>query len=312
MKAPLTVTENTAAGTAPVDTPESPTPPRIRRFLAGIAVAAYYLFWAVTHQGLADDFGPVFALMADIAFVLPMAGVVRSFGPSIGYRRNAWLLFLLPVFGLLILAGAIYRLALLPFKPWTGTLVPYDWTRGFKAAVALGTCFWVALLAFSVPRQQWPLERTLDDAVARKLTAANREALGPHSRLLAIFDRGEEALALVEVTTEGQDPIFRAWWFEPHRSWWRTGWRLDTDSIAGTTTVLGDPKCSDDFHDWCRVGLPESASGFTMEFENGRTATGSASDGLGVAFVRPSAPPVRVIAYNSLGQVVADYPVGNS
>jgi hypothetical protein len=311
MKSPLTVTEEPAAETAATDPPE-PQPPRTRRFLAGLAVAAYYVFWAGTRQGLADDFGPLFALAADAAFALPVAGAVRGFGPFIGYRRNAWLLFLLPVFGLLILAGAVYRLALLPFKPWTGTMVPHDWTRGFKVAVGLGICFWVAMLAFTIPRQQWPLERTLDDAVARKLAAANREVYGPRSRLLAVFDRGEEALALVEVTAHGQDPIFRAWWFEPHRSWWRTGWRLDTDSIAGTTTVLGDPTCSDDFYDWCRVGLPVDATGFTMEFENGRTATGSASDGLGVAFVRPSAPPVRVVAYDSLGRVVADYPVGNS
>ncbi|MEX0791005.1 MAG: hypothetical protein WD178_09550 [Actinomycetota bacterium] len=288
------------------------TPPMSRRLLSGLAVAGYLLAWIFVRQRVDVGLGPLFANLVDAVFLLPIAAVIRILGPAIGHRRNAWWLLLVPLFNIMVAAAVIYRLAGLPYRPWAGTLLPYEWTRGIRLAVAAGILISLGALAFSLPLQQWPVERTLDGAVAKKLAVSNRSALSGTSRVLMVFDRGEEAVALVETTVPGERPRFRAWWFSPDRSWWRTGWRLEDDSAAGSGYVLGEPHCADDFYDWCRVGLPPEATGFTVEFENGRTATGTASGGLGVAFIRPSAPPVRVVAYDQLGQVIADYPLAAS
>ena len=305
MSAPPRVIEGLAGARLP---PEEPPPVR-RRILGGLAVAGYLIMWTVARQWAATGFGPLFANLADACFLLPVAVLIRKLGPAIGYRRNAWWLLLIPLFNIMVAAGVIYRVVGLPYRPWAGTLLPYEWTRGFRAAVAAGVLITLVALGLSLPAQQWPIERTLDGAVAKKLAASNRSSLSGTSRVLMVFDRGEEAVALVETTVAGESPRFRAWWFQPDHSWWRTGWRLEDDSIAGSSYVLGEPHCADDFYDWCRVGLPREATGFVMEFENGRTAAGTASGGLGVVFIRPSAPPVRVVAYDQLGRLIADYPV---
>ncbi|HYN98817.1 MAG TPA: hypothetical protein VEU28_04015 [Actinomycetota bacterium] len=289
--------------------PKVPPPPRGRRLLGGLAVAAYLLVWAFVRYRAQVTLGPLFGHLVDALFLLPIVAVVHAAGPAIGHRRNAWLLLFIPLFNIMVAAGVIYRLVTLPHRPWSGTLLPDEWTRGFRLAVGAGILITVGAIGYSAPLQQWPVERTLDEAVAQKLAASNRSPLNATSRLLMVFDRGDEAVALVHTTSAGEEPMFRAWWFRPESCWWRTGWRLDDDSVAGAEYVVGTPECSDDFHDWCRVGLPKEATGFVMEFENGRSATGVAFDGLGVAFVRPSAPPVRVVAYDRLGQVIADYPV---
>lgn len=304
MSSPPSVIDQ-ATGTA---LSKDPVPPLGRRLLASAAVVAYVGIWVVVRHRFNVGYGLMFGHLVDAAFLLPIVLLIRMGGPAIGHRRNAWWLLFLPVFNVLLAAGVVFRLALLPHKPWAGTLVPEEWSRGFKLAAAAGLLFTLAVVAFNLPQQQWPLEHTLDEAVAGKLEKANRSPLASTSRLLMVFDRGDEAVALVETTETGEDPIFRAWWFEPVRSRWRNSWRLDTDSVAGARSVIGIPHCSEDFHDWCRVGLPQDATGFTMEFENGRQATGTASDGLGVAFVRPSSPPVRVVAYDRLGKTIGDYP----
>lgn len=292
---------------AGADPPGEALPPLSRRLLGGAAVAVYLLIWTVVRHRFNTGYGLMFGHLVDAAFLVPVLVLIRTAGPAIGHRRNAWWLLFVPIFNLLVVSAVIYRLALLPNKPWAGTLLPHAWTRAVKLSVVAGVLITLLAVAYSVPQQRWPLEGTLDDAVARKLDGSNSSALPSTSRLLMVFDRGDEAVALVETIENGEDPIFRAWWFHPVRSWWRNSWRPDDDSIAGAPSVVGIPQCSGDFRDWCRVGLPQEATGFVIEFENGRQATGTASGGLGVAFVRPSAPPVRVVAYDGLGQVIADY-----
>ncbi len=301
MSSPPIVIEQ-AGGTGP---PKEALPPLGRRLLGSAAVVAYLLIWTLVRHRFNTGYGLMFGHLVDVAFLLPILVLIRTAGPATGHRRSAWWLLFLPVFNIFLASAVIYRLAILPHKPWEGNVFPHEWTKGFKLSVAAGVVITLVAVAYSLPQQSWPLERTLDDAVAGRLGASNGSSSA--SRLLMVFDRGDEAVALVETVENGDDPIFRAWWFEPVRSWWRNGWRLDTDSVAGAPSVVGIPQCSDDFHDWCRVGLPREATGFVIEFENGRQATGTASGGLGVAFVRPSAPPVRVVAYDRLGEVIADY-----
>jgi hypothetical protein len=284
MSSPPIVIEQ-AGGAEP---PGEALPPLSRRLLGGAAVIAYLLIWVVVRHRFNVRYGLMFGHLVDAAFLVPVLVLIRTAGPAIGHRRSAWWLLFVPIFNLLVVSAVIYRLAILPHKPWSGTLLPHAWTRAVKLSVAAGVV--ITLLA-----------------MANRLDASNRSPRSSTSRLLMVFDRGDEAVALVETVENGDDPIFRAWWFQPVRSWWRNGWRLDTDSVAGARSVVGIPQCSDDFHDWCRVGLPQVATGFVIQFENGRQATGTASGGLGVAFVRPSAPPVRVVAYDSLGRVIADY-----
>jgi hypothetical protein len=303
MSSPPIVIEQ-AGGAEP---PGEALPPLSRRLLGGAAVIAYLLIWVVVRHRFNVRYGLMFGHLVDAAFLVPVLVLIRTAGPAIGHRRSAWWLLFVPIFNLLVVSAVIYRLAILPHKPWSGTLLPHAWTRAVKLSVAAGVVITLLAMAYSLPQQNWPLEQTLDDAVANRLDASNRSPRSSTSRLLMVFDRGDEAVALVETVENGDDPIFRAWWFQPVRSWWRNGWRLDTDSVAGARSVVGIPQCSDDFHDWCRVGLPQVATGFVIQFENGRQATGTASGGLGVAFVRPSAPPVRVVAYDSLGRVIADY-----
>ncbi len=281
--------------------------PLRKQLLGALAVAAYFMFWALLRQNLQKNYGPVFGVVGDLAFFFPIVAVVRNLGPAIGYRRNAWLLVLIPGFGFFVVAGVIYRLVQLPHGREDEEILPHEWTRGFRVAVGVGLFITAGFWVFAVVEQSWPVERPLEVAVAKKLDALQGDPFISDVHLMTVFDRREEALALVRVNSDGEVPTFRAWWFEPVRSWWRSGWRLEDESVAGTPSVVGDVRCSDDFHDWCRVGLPQDASGFVMEFENGGRATGSVFEGLGVAFVRPSSPPVRVVAYDGLGRTVADF-----
>ena len=140
-----------------------------RRLIAGLAVALYFTFWALSRQQMEKNFGPVFGVVADLLFFFPIVFLVRSLGPVVGHRRNAWLLVFIPLFGFFVVGGAIYRLVLLPHRPWEGTVLPHDWTRGFRVAVALGLCVCAGFWVLAVSKQSWPIERTIDDAVAKKL-----------------------------------------------------------------------------------------------------------------------------------------------